>query len=131
MERLMVQTHSCKYFTSNVEYISGMCFLHCDVHINTPNAIRAVKMELSRLLEEHYNKGYDFIYAYIVNERFALMMGGEKINSFFSEGSHFGVFRYATSSTSSNSCSGGCCNSILNSTGAAGQESSFSSAGSL
>jgi len=92
-------THQCSLFTSQIEWVGDLVYLHCTVHRNTPNAIREVKKELHHLLNRFYKEGKEEVYAYLIKGRFAAMLGGEYLTSFVSEGIQYEVYRYATSSS--------------------------------
>lgn len=97
-------THDAEDFTSQIEWVGEFIYLHCKVHKNTPASIRAVKRELSRLLNRFKKEGVETVYAYLEKGRFAEMLGGVYLTSFESEGKYYEVFSYATSS-STGSCS--------------------------
>lgn len=97
-------SHDGYDFTSQIEWVGDFIYLHCKVHKNTPHSIRAVKRELSRLLLRFNREGIETVYAYLEKGRFAEMLGGVYLTSFISEGRHYEVYSYATSS-SAGSCS--------------------------
>lgn len=93
-------TQDNEIFTSQIEWVDSLVYLHCKVHRNTPGAIRAVKRELSRLLDRFEREGVEIVYAYLEKGRFAAMLGGEYLTEFDEDGKHYEVYSYATSSSS-------------------------------
>lgn len=122
-------THDDERFTSQIEWVGDLIYLHCKVHRNTPGAIRAVKRELGRLLERFYNEGIDEVYCYLEKGEFAKMLGGTLLTSFDIEERHYEVYSYATSSRAGG---GGNCSRrehILSSTTEQGSEEGSGSPG--
>lgn len=122
-------THDSDDFTSQIEWVGDLIYLHCKVHKNTPSSIRAVKRELSRLLERFYNEGIDEVYCYLEKGAFARMLGGSFLTSFYIEGKNYEVYSYATSSRAGG---GGNCSRrehIFSSTAEQGSEASSISPG--
>lgn len=92
-------TQDNELFTSQIEWVGDFIYLHCTVHKNVPRAIKEVKKELHRLLNRFEREGVEQVYAYIEKGRFAEMIGGRYFSSFYSDGKHYEVYSYATSSS--------------------------------
>jgi len=59
-----------------LEYLDGCLFIHCDVESFSASSLKTMKLVWGWIKESAFMQGYDHIYTYTKNLKFALMVDG-------------------------------------------------------
>lgn len=91
----VIEIYSDENFDVKVEEQEGIMFLHCDVENFNKSVLKQMKAVMEEIKVAAFCHGWDEIFSYTPNPKFAKMLGGESIDSFRTNNQDYEVMRWA------------------------------------
>lgn len=77
------------------EVFNGVLFFHAEVYNFSPSVYRKIGKVWEDLKNQAKEVGWDFVHAYLENEKFAQKLGGERLATVVGlDGKEYGVYRW-------------------------------------